>query len=73
LNDPIPYPADLWDAVSPEAQDLVQKLLVKSPETRISIQDALAHPFIEKAEIHQLESLPTSQEILNNFRSFNAQ
>mmetsp|Transcript_19504 Transcript_19504/g.54259 ORF Transcript_19504/g.54259 Transcript_19504/m.54259 type:complete len:388 (-) Transcript_19504:287-1450(-) len=32
--------------VSPEAQDLISKLLQKSPDKRISLQDVLEHPWI---------------------------
>ena len=37
-------PAD-WDRVSDSAKDLVSKMLNKDPETRISAQDCLNHPW----------------------------
>lgn len=38
-----------WDSISPEAKDLVRKMLDISPETRITTQEILAHPWITKA------------------------
>ena len=37
-------PAD-WDRVSDSAKDLVSKMLNKDPESRISAQDCLNHPW----------------------------
>lgn len=37
---------DTWGDVSNEAKDLVVKLLDKNPSTRISISDALRHPWL---------------------------
>jgi serine/threonine protein kinase len=36
------------DHVSPEASDLIRKLLQKDPQRRISLKDALAHPWFAK-------------------------
>jgi len=40
-----------WKTVSEEAKDLVKKLLQKDPEARLSAEQALAHPFIEKRRV----------------------
>ena len=40
-----------WQNVSPEAKDLLMSLLEKEPELRISVKDALQHPWI-KVTIH---------------------
>ena len=37
---------DIWDTVSPEAKDLLQKLLAKDPNDRIHMADAINHPWI---------------------------
>jgi calcium-dependent protein kinase len=37
-----------WDRVSKKAKDLIDKFLKKNPDERISLEDALKHPwFIE--------------------------
>jgi len=36
----------IWSTISEEAKDLIQKLLVKSPDVRLTAQEALNHPFI---------------------------
>lgn len=38
-----------WDSISPEAKDLVRKMLDISPESRITTYGVLAHPWIQKA------------------------
>lgn len=35
-----------WNKISPEAKSLVRKLLVKSPASRITIREALQHPWL---------------------------
>ncbi|XP_044282125.1 serine/threonine-protein kinase Chk2 isoform X2 [Varanus komodoensis] len=41
------YCAQLWQHVSKEAFDLVQKLLVVDPQKRLKIEEALAHPWLQ--------------------------
>ena len=36
-----------WDNVSPEAKDLLMRLLEKDPTSRIGIKEALEHPWIK--------------------------
>jgi len=40
-----------WQKVSPEAQDFVKRLLVLNPSKRMTVKDALAHPFIRQAPL----------------------
>lgn len=49
-----------WAKVSPEAQDLVKKLLVKDAEQRLSAEDALKHKFINKRHDVQDAARPGS-------------
>lgn len=37
---------EFWQCVSDEAKDLVQKLLQKDPEKRITLIEAINHPWI---------------------------
>lgn len=38
---------DFWIQISEDARDLVSKLLMKNPDDRISLKDALEHPWIK--------------------------
>ena len=41
----------IWRGVSEESKDLVSKLLDKNPLTRLSISEALRHPWLMKTSI----------------------
>ncbi|RXN28580.1 serine threonine- kinase Chk2 [Labeo rohita] len=57
-----------WKKVSNEAKDLIKKLLVVDPEKRLSVEDALAHPWLNDDEMrntaNQLMQLQTSKVLL---------
>ncbi|XP_062873947.1 serine/threonine-protein kinase Chk2 isoform X1 [Trichomycterus rosablanca] len=40
-----------WESVSPQAKDLVKKLLVVEPKNRLSIEEALQHPWLKDEEM----------------------
>ncbi len=42
-----------WDDISPEAKDLVAKMLIVNPEERISTTDILNHPWIKQLDEDQ--------------------
>lgn len=42
------FPSEDWDSVSPQAHNLVQKMLVFNPSERISAKEALNDPFLLK-------------------------
>lgn len=46
---------------NPLAYDLVSKMLVIDPENRISVEEALAHPFL--AEFHEPHDEPVTQKM----------
>ena len=48
--------------MSPEAQDLVRKLLNSDPENRITINDVVEHPFISPPPPKPEAIKPKSQE-----------
>ncbi|XP_073697312.1 serine/threonine-protein kinase Chk2 [Garra rufa] len=54
-----------WKKVSNEAKDLIKKLLVVDPEKRLSVEEALAHPWLNDDEMkntaNQLMQLQTSK------------
>lgn len=39
-----------WDCLSPEAKDLVQKLLIADPDKRMTPTEALAHPWFSEPQ-----------------------
>jgi calcium-dependent protein kinase len=38
---------DVWQTIGPQCKDLIRKMLAKDPKKRITIDDALKHPWIE--------------------------
>ncbi|KAJ6244539.1 ovarian-specific serine/threonine-protein kinase lok-related [Anaeramoeba flamelloides] len=59
---------DLWENISPSAQDLVENLLIKNPQKRFTTQQALNHQwfvdFEEDPKSFQTEMLRKQQTIL---------
>lgn len=51
---------DVWGAVSPEAKDLIRRLLVVDPRSRLTIPEVLAHPWCKKPEGDKRELLKTT-------------
>ncbi|KAA0173645.1 hypothetical protein FNF27_04795 [Cafeteria roenbergensis] len=60
---------EYWCHVSDCAKDLVSKLLRQRPEDRITIADALKHPWLNLASSNSSESLPGVQASLRVFNS----
>ncbi len=55
------YNEYLWDRVSPEARELVARMLAKDPAERITAREALAHPWF-MLELTDSTVLDTAQE-----------
>ncbi|XP_034955139.1 serine/threonine-protein kinase Chk2 isoform X1 [Zootoca vivipara] len=54
------YCAEIWQHVSEEAFDLVQKLLVVDPRKRLKIEEALEHPWLQDENMkHTFQQLIT--------------
>ena len=45
---PTPFDNKVWDNISPEAKDFVDKILQKEPENRLNMDQILDHPWIKK-------------------------
>jgi|EP01047_Picozoa_sp_COSAG01_P034534 serine/threonine protein kinase len=45
-RDPLTFPARHWSNVSSEAQDLLTRMLQKTPADRITIEAVLRHPWM---------------------------
>lgn len=41
------FPSPYWDSISDEALDLIDSMMQVDPRRRITVQDALKHPWIE--------------------------
>eukprot|EP00968_Pinguiococcus_pyrenoidosus_P018191 scaffold1867_cov247-Pinguiococcus_pyrenoidosus.AAC.28 len=50
-----------WSRLSPEAQDLMSRMLEKAPKNRISARGALRHPWMEKYRCHNPECIPEDE------------
>jgi len=48
IQDPVPYPNDIWKNLSIEAKEFVASLLKKNPEDRIGIKEVLNSKWIRK-------------------------
>eukprot|EP01102_Stenamoeba_stenopodia_P011797 TRINITY_DN3648_c0_g1_i1.p1 TRINITY_DN3648_c0_g1~~TRINITY_DN3648_c0_g1_i1.p1 ORF type:complete len:930 (+),score=207.80 TRINITY_DN3648_c0_g1_i1:328-3117(+) len=46
------FDSPIWMMVSPEAKDLIRKLLVKDPSKRYTTQQALAHPWLRNVVVN---------------------
>ncbi|MCQ2815657.1 MAG: protein kinase [archaeon] len=48
IQDPTPFPEEVWNHISKEAKNFVEKLLKKKPEERMTITEVLEHEWIKK-------------------------
>ena len=55
-----------WDFISDEAKDLISKLLVKDVEKRLTLEQAMEHPWITK----NMEQYKIDHEIINRLGNF---
>lgn len=46
VSHPDKFPSPEWDTVTPEAKDLINKMLTINPSKRITAAEALKHPWI---------------------------
>lgn len=63
--------SERWTSLSPEAQDLILKLLTFRADDRLKAEDALKHPWFAKAQRGELDSKELSEALaaLKNFHS----
>lgn len=63
-----------WDSVSSQAKDLVARLMQPDPDSRLSAEEALAHPWLvayNSSSPPKTESIQASLEALKQFRATN--
>lgn len=63
-------PANVWDAVSPEARDFVQKMLALNPVTRPTAEQALRHPWIRTYHEQTTEGATLSTRVVEDLLGF---
>lgn len=56
-NIEIPYPAEVWDSISPQAKQLTMQLLCKDQNVRLSAAGALCSPWLTEDAKHQWAKL----------------
>ncbi|XP_029452268.1 calcium/calmodulin-dependent protein kinase type II subunit delta isoform X12 [Rhinatrema bivittatum] len=64
------FPSPEWDTVTPEAKDLINKMLTINPAKRISASEALKHPWI--CQRSTVASMMHRQETVDCLKKFNA-
>ncbi|XP_064252207.1 calcium/calmodulin-dependent protein kinase type IV-like [Passer domesticus] len=57
-----------WDEVSPNAKDLVRKLIVLDPQKRLTVQQALQHPWVT-GKAAKLAHMDSTQRKLQEFNA----
>uniref|UniRef100_A0AAY4ET47 calcium/calmodulin-dependent protein kinase n=1 Tax=Denticeps clupeoides TaxID=299321 RepID=A0AAY4ET47_9TELE len=64
------FPSPEWDTVTPEAKDLINKMLTINPTKRITAAEALKHPWI--CQRSTVASMMHRQETVECLKKFNA-
>ncbi|XP_070613962.1 calcium/calmodulin-dependent protein kinase type II subunit delta isoform X9 [Erythrolamprus reginae] len=64
------FPSPEWDTVTPEAKDLINKMLTINPAKRINATEALKHPWI--CQRSTVASMMHRQETVDCLKKFNA-
>lgn len=57
------FPSPEWDTVTPEAKDLINKMLTINPSKRITAAEALKHPWISVSRVALTHRDPSSMGI----------
>jgi len=71
MCDPTPFPQSYWSKVSTDAKLFVDACLQKNPNKRLTIKDALVHPWIKKFEDPNIiEKRKLSKTSNNQFEVF---
>jgi calcium-dependent protein kinase len=65
------YRHEDWAKISSEAKDLVTGLLQKNPDERISIEDALLHPWMKTNRKAKVKPTKHTKMSLGNLKNFN--
>ncbi|XP_020902386.1 peripheral plasma membrane protein CASK isoform X2 [Exaiptasia diaphana] len=58
-----------WDQISDEARDLCFQMMVHEPESRLTAEEALSHPWLKSREVPRRDHL---QDTVDEMKKFNA-
>lgn len=58
------FPSPEWDTVTPEAKDLINKMLTINPAKRIHASEALKHPWICVSSIYFINQVLPSSHVV---------
>ena len=58
-----PYKGSIWKKISDEAKDFIKKLLVKNPEKRMNVKEALQHEWFRKFEGQVIQVRRESRDV----------
>ena len=74
LNTEVKFNQKVWDDISSEAKDLIQKLLNKNHRERLGAEEALGHPWIQNVDMKSINflSVETLNAIITNLYKYNA-
>lgn len=70
VSSPVDYLGKIWEKISTNAKDLVQKLLEKDPNKRISLAEALEHPWIKADSRSSVLDQTEATQILKNLKKY---
>ena len=65
-------PGREWSQISPQAKDLVNRMLTFDPKDRISAQQALNHPWIKIFSQIETVEKPLISDAMANLQNFNS-
>ncbi|CAN1226835.1 Calcium-dependent protein kinase 17 [Linum grandiflorum] len=70
LRGQVDFQTDPWPAISPQAKDLVRKMLNSDPKQRVSASQVLNHPWIK--EDGEAPDIPLDNAVLGRLKQFKA-
>ena len=72
INNQIDFTRNIWESVSENCKDFIEKCLIKNPDLRISSEEAINHPWFSAVinEIHKTDNL--NKEMLENLKNFSS-